>query len=663
MPNTIIADKTETQKSCSVFYFIALWLLYAVTYALLKNNGLDNSAGWFSFITPLILDTISVAYAWWLWKNATAHAKRIFGFFLISFIAALLLGLTYQIPFGILRIPHHEISNSILLLIDIPYIIFLAFQLAAFGAFFPVTHPHRKKISYLFIYLPIFSVVAILGAMFLITFQVSTQAPSLEKVNRTIELILQSTGFIVAIFCLNTTKNRGLFYLASSHAITLATSIIINTSVLSITFGTGHWLETLWILGTVLRIYGLVSFKKDNSYATQPNEWTYGGNNLKSQVIFWSLMTGLLAIGVGFFIASPFLYQEHLFNNHALQTLAVIFVTFSILWSVVSNLFSTKLYAPLNRLETLTQYFIEEISLPRPIQKVGYEIHEFNQIENLLQKAFQTTQEKIAAEKKLSQFAKEAAHDIRSPLTALQIMLQQIPHLTQDQQNFFKAASKNIDEIAQGILRKYEAYKSNVHHDEELPHTSHATIEQSGVTASNGAGSCSCGKMGVTDEHAENIAPVAIADAIKGLVRLKHVEFSSYDIELAVSIAPATQNLMALVNKAQLQRALSNIINNAADAIFKTDQAHGKIEVALDVDEISTQGQKNLMITISDNGCGMPQKLIDKLGSEEVTLGKHKGHGIGLYSAIQNIKRWGGAYEVMSTMGEGTRFMIYLPCL
>lgn len=73
------------------------------------------------------------------------------------------------------------------------------------------------------------------------------------------------------------------------------------------------------------------------------------------------------------------------------------------------------------------------------------------------------------------------------------------------------------------------------------------------------------------------------------------------------------------------------------------------------------QNNEFVVITISDNGCGMSPEIIKKIGQTEVTGGKKMGHGIGLYSAIHLIKAWHGKYDIETKLGVGTRFMIYLP--
>ena len=65
-------------------------------------------------------------------------------------------------------------------------------------------------------------------------------------------------------------------------------------------------------------------------------------------------------------------------------------------------------------------------------------------------------------------------------------------------------------------------------------------------------------------------------------------------------------------------------------------------------------------ISIADTGGGIPEDLKEKIFNLYFTT-KEKGSGIGLAQAFRAVQMHGGAIEVESEIGKGTRFKIQLP--
>ena len=67
-------------------------------------------------------------------------------------------------------------------------------------------------------------------------------------------------------------------------------------------------------------------------------------------------------------------------------------------------------------------------------------------------------------------------------------------------------------------------------------------------------------------------------------------------------------------------------------------------------------------IKVSDNGNGIPQKVLDKIFQPFFTTKPTgQGTGLGLSLAYDIVKAHGGELKVRTNEGEGTRFMINLP--
>jgi two-component system NtrC family sensor kinase len=111
-------------------------------------------------------------------------------------------------------------------------------------------------------------------------------------------------------------------------------------------------------------------------------------------------------------------------------------------------------------------------------------------------------------------------------------------------------------------------------------------------------------------------------------------------------------------------RVLLNLFNNAFYAVNqkqKTAEPDYKPEVA-----VNTSIEKNnLVISVKDNGNGIPDAIKEKIMQPFFTT-KPTGEGTGLGLSLSYdivVKGHGGTITVNSTEGEGSQFTIQLPII
>jgi PAS domain S-box-containing protein len=104
-----------------------------------------------------------------------------------------------------------------------------------------------------------------------------------------------------------------------------------------------------------------------------------------------------------------------------------------------------------------------------------------------------------------------------------------------------------------------------------------------------------------------------------------------------------------LVDKDKIQIALLNIIINAVEAM-DSEKGILKVETSLH--------SKILTITISDNGKGIPAEYVTKLFDPFFT-GKQSGMGLGLTSTKNILNSHSAQIEVTSELNKGTTFYIH----
>ncbi len=132
-------------------------------------------------------------------------------------------------------------------------------------------------------------------------------------------------------------------------------------------------------------------------------------------------------------------------------------------------------------------------------------------------------------------------------------------------------------------------------------------------------------------------------------------------------------NEVIWIDKEMITTALYNLLSNA----FKYSKNKGKIIVSLTVTDNKTVTsvkrfknnrpvQNYLLIEITDNGIGIPQKELSHIfhrfyQSQNSNKTEHGGSGIGLSIVKEYIELHQGSVKASSTEGKGTTMKVYLP--
>ena len=137
------------------------------------------------------------------------------------------------------------------------------------------------------------------------------------------------------------------------------------------------------------------------------------------------------------------------------------------------------------------------------------------------------------------------------------------------------------------------------------------------------------------------------------------------DIELHTNLAPDVGAVQA--DPGQLQQAIVNLVVNARDAMpdggvleLRTapttiDEEHARTRPGLLAGEY-------VMLVVTDSGAGMPPEVREHIFEPFFsTKPKGKGTGLGLSTVYGIVRQSGGDISVVSELGQGTTFRIYLP--
>lgn len=245
------------------------------------------------------------------------------------------------------------------------------------------------------------------------------------------------------------------------------------------------------------------------------------------------------------------------------------------------------------------------------------EIEELNAyVKNLLIHVENATREAT-----LGKMSVQIAHDIRSPLAALNMNIKNILFLIPDANaRLMQSATKRISDIASELLVTYKRnQRTNI----------------------------------ATSEFTNNLKDQSISLMINSIILEKNIQYHEKQISLDVDYKDESAYSFIKVNPIEFKRSLSNIINNGIEAISN----HGKISLT-----VCTMSDI-LILTIEDTGTGITQEMIDKLLSKnnKTITSKQDGHGLGFLHTKEFIRNSNGTIDIKSSIGVGTKIIISLP--
>lgn len=110
--------------------------------------------------------------------------------------------------------------------------------------------------------------------------------------------------------------------------------------------------------------------------------------------------------------------------------------------------------------------------------------------------------------------------------------------------------------------------------------------------------------------------------------------------------------IMVEMDKIYLSRIITNLVSNAKQA---TDDDRENI-INVDVE----QRQKRIIITIEDQGSGIPEDVLSRIFEPNFTS-KTSGMGLGLTMVRKMVEDYKGEISVNSEVGKGSTFTILLP--
>ncbi|RUT07656.1 hypothetical protein DSM106972_019160 [Dulcicalothrix desertica PCC 7102] len=113
----------------------------------------------------------------------------------------------------------------------------------------------------------------------------------------------------------------------------------------------------------------------------------------------------------------------------------------------------------------------------------------------------------------------------------------------------------------------------------------------------------------------------------------------------------------------QINQVFMNVLSNAIDALEQQRESKkNTITISTNISQFS-DNRPSVLISIADNGCGIPEHVIKKIFDPFFTT-KEVGQGTGLGLSISYqiiVDKHSGTFKCKSQPGEGTEFLIQIP--
>ncbi|MGB9711317.1 MAG: ATP-binding protein [Thermodesulfovibrio sp.] len=307
-------------------------------------------------------------------------------------------------------------------------------------------------------------------------------------------------------------------------------------------------------------------------------------------------------------------------KNNAVKRMLTTLIIFSI-GIIITYIISLRYTKPI---DSLTQAAIKvaqgdfnyRLNINRK-DEIGKIAESFNFMIQKLQEN-QMLQERLREAEHLAaigQLSRTIAHEIRNPLNFINLSIDHLIEKLKKQQN-----DNTYIKLLESM--KQEIYRVNNLITEYLEYTRPLKLNRKFVSV-----------IEIIDEVVSIIEPTAEHRGIN--------IYKDYKVDFTVNL-----------DVDLIKSCLLNIIKNAIDAMKDSEVKNLFIQTEIIED--------NLLIKISDTGCGVPEDVIDKI-FEPLFSTKKEGLGLGLPLAKKVIEEHGGKIEFSSKTGQGSEVKIYLP--
>jgi nitrogen fixation/metabolism regulation signal transduction histidine kinase len=213
------------------------------------------------------------------------------------------------------------------------------------------------------------------------------------------------------------------------------------------------------------------------------------------------------------------------------------------------------------------------------------------------------------------EMARQVAHEIKNPLTPMKLSIQYLQKAIQNNQ-------PNVKDLTTSVASTLI---------EQIDHLS---------------------KIAADFSQFANIGNKRLEEIDLHNVLSSLLDLYSTNPKVAVTWNPVPQEALMRVDKTHMNRLFTNLLTNAVDACSEREKCVVVISERL--------ANEDLLISIADNGDGIPEEMQSKIFTPNFTT-KTSGTGLGLAMCKGIVEQAGGHIWFETKEGQGTTFYVQLP--
>lgn len=364
----------------------------------------------------------------------------------------------------------------------------------------------------------------------------------------------------------------------------------------------------------------------------------YYGQDSQAAVIKINTTDGEYFVGIHFYVFNSNIFVP--FFTVAIIT--ILFNTFYIYYigKGISKDLDTVVNG-LHRVSTLDSV-LEADNLPvTSNDEIGELTIQFNKIQDLTKqhvKQIQDSQDTLMEKERLAslgQLIGGISHNLKTPIMSISGASQGLTDLIDEYDKSVgdpEVTNEDHHAIANDMrdwilkIQQYTAYMSDI------------------ITAVKGQA------VALSENQSETFT---VSELLKRVNILMKHEIQNANLTLNVKVnVPEDTSLVGDINS--LVQVINNLITNAIQSY------NGKKFDVIDL--IVSKENDDLIISVSDNGCGMTDEVKEKLFKSMITTKGKNGTGLGMFMSYSTVKgHFNGDITFTSEVGKGTTFNVILP--
>ncbi len=233
------------------------------------------------------------------------------------------------------------------------------------------------------------------------------------------------------------------------------------------------------------------------------------------------------------------------------------------------------------------------------------------------------------------------------------------------EQNFLnlklKGFAHDLNNILSNILNSIDVLKSKISKDDQ-----NRELIENISNNSNRAIEIVSSLLNIEDDPIVQKRRIGVNSLLKDLARAFKLTLPE-DIEFKLDLEKNLNDIYG--NYTNLYSALLNLCVNAKESInnsgvITVSSANEIIDKKIETNNGVIRAGQYVVISVKDNGSGIPENLIDKIFDRGFTTKiKNYSGGIGLDNVKNIIEEHNGLITVSSETGKGTEFTVYFPAV